>query len=58
MLYWKRRLQLGIFFIMYLCCMFFCMFSGSSHFSFPLFAFLSFLPFVEAGRKTVPAAEK
>lgn len=57
-LYWKRRLQLGIFFIMYLCCMFFCMFSGSSHFSFPLFAFLSFLPFVEAGRKTVPAAEK
>lgn len=47
-LYWKRRKQLGIFFIMYLCCMFFCMFSGSSHFSFPLFAFLSFLPFVEA----------
>ena len=28
-------------------CMFFIMFSGSSHFSFPLFAFLSFLPFVE-----------
>lgn len=46
-LYWKKRKQLGIFFIMYLCCMFFCMFSGSSHFSFPLFAFLSFLPFVE-----------
>lgn len=46
-LYWKKRQQLGIFFIMYLCCMFFCMFSGSSHFSFPLFAFLSFLPFVE-----------
>ena len=46
-LYWKKRLQFGIFFIMYLCCMFFCMFSGSSHFSFPLFAFLSFLPFVE-----------
>jgi len=46
-LYWKRRKELGIFFIMYLCCMFFCMFSGSSHFSFPLFAFLSFLPFVE-----------
>lgn len=46
-LYWKRRKELGIFFIMYLCCMFFCMFSGSSHFSFPLFAFLSFMPFVE-----------
>ncbi len=46
-LYWKKRQQLGIFFIMYLCCMFFSMFSGSSHFSFPLFAFLSFLPFVE-----------
>lgn len=46
-LYWKKRSDLGIFFIMYLCCMFFCMFSGSSHFSFPLFAFLSFLPFVE-----------
>lgn len=46
-LYWKKRQQLGIFFIMYLCCMFFCMFSGSSHFSFPLFAFLSFLPFWE-----------
>ena len=46
-LYWKRRKELGIFFIMYLCCMFFSMFSGSSHFSFPLFAFLSFVPFVE-----------
>ncbi len=46
-LYWKKRQKLGIFFIMYLCCMFFSMFSGSSHFSFPLFAFLSFLPFVE-----------
>lgn len=46
-LYWKRRKELGIFFIMYLCCMFFSMFSGSSHFSFPLFAFLSFLPFIE-----------
>ncbi|MBR2195072.1 MAG: hypothetical protein IJ911_05590 [Salinivirgaceae bacterium] len=46
-LYWKKRQRLGIFFIMYLCCMFFCMFSGSSHFSFPLFAFLSFLPFLE-----------
>ena len=46
-LFWKRRKELGIFFIMYLCCMFFCMFSGSSHFSFPLFAFLTFLPFVE-----------
>lgn len=45
-LYWKRRKELGIFFIMYLCCMFFSMFSGSSHFSFPLFAFLSFVPFV------------
>lgn len=49
-LYWKKRKQLGTFFIMYLCCMFFCMFSGSSHFSFPLFAFLSFLPFVEMGK--------
>ena len=46
-LFWKRRKELGIFFIMYLCCMFFCMFSGSSHFSFPLFEFLTFLPFVE-----------
>ncbi len=46
-LYWKKRSDLGIFFIMYLCCMFFCMFSGSSHFSFPLFVFLSLLPFVE-----------
>ncbi|MBP5667189.1 MAG: hypothetical protein J6X32_03480 [Salinivirgaceae bacterium] len=57
-LYWKKRQQLGIFFIMYLCCMFFSMFSGSSHFSFPLFAFLSFLPFVETGRKTVSVTEK
>lgn len=55
-LYWKKRQQLGIFFIMYLCCMFFCMFSGSSHFSFPLFAFLSFLPFVEY--KSEEKAEK
>lgn len=46
-LYWKQRKVLGIFFIMYLCCMFFSMFSGSSHFSFPLFAFLSFVPFIE-----------
>lgn len=45
--YWKKRQQLRLFFVMYLCCMFFCMFSGNSHFSFPLFAFLSFLPFVE-----------
>lgn len=50
-LYWKKRKTMGIFFIMYLCCMFFCMFSGSSHFSFPLFAFLSFLPFVEYGKQ-------
>ena len=55
-LYWKKRQQLGIFFIMYLCCMFFSMFSGSSHFSFPLFAFLSFLPFVEY--KSEEKAEK
>lgn len=46
-LYWKKRQQLGLLFIMYLCCMFFCMFSGNSHFSFPLFVFLSFMPFVE-----------
>lgn len=46
-LYWKKHKKMGIFFIMYFCCMFFSMFSGSSHFSFPLFAFLSFLPFVE-----------
>ncbi|MBR5166482.1 MAG: O-antigen ligase family protein [Salinivirgaceae bacterium] len=55
-LYWKRRKELGIFFIMYLCCMFFSMFSGSSHFSFPLFAFLSFLPFVEVKEKVEPNA--
>ncbi len=55
-LYWKRRKELSIFFIMYLCCMFFSMFSGSSHFSFPLFAFLSFLPFVEY--KSEVSAEK
>lgn len=55
-LYWKKRQQLGIFFIMYLCCMFFSMFSGSSHFSFPLFAFLSFLPFLEY--KSEEKAEK
>ena len=54
-LYWKKRQQLGIFFVMYLCCMFFCMFSGSSHFSFPLFAFLSFLPFVEYKKSEVKA---
>lgn len=52
-LYWKKKRTLGIFFIMYLCCMFFCMFSGSSHFSFPLFAFLSFLPFVENGNASL-----
>ena len=55
-LYWKRRKELGLFFIMYLCCMFFSMFSGSSHFSFPLFAFLSFLPFVEVKEKAEPYA--
>ncbi len=55
-LYWKKRRQMGIFFIMYLCCMFFSMFSGSSHFSFPLFAFLSFVPFVEY--KSEVSAEK
>ena len=51
--YWEKRHTLGMFFIMDLCCRFFCMFSGSSHFSFPLFAFLSFLPFVENGNASL-----
>lgn len=57
-LYWSRRADLGIFFVMYLCCMFFCMFSGSSHFSFPLFAFLSFLPFVEREKTSISGTQR
>lgn len=44
-LYWRQRKQIGLFMIIYLCCFFFSFFSGNSHFSFPLFVFLSFLPF-------------
>lgn len=55
LLYWNKRESLGIYLILYLCCMFFCMFSGSSHFSFPLFTFLSFLPFIANNKKTSDA---
>lgn len=44
-LYWNLRKQIGVFGVLYVCCMFFSFFSGNSHFSFPLFVFLSFLPF-------------
>lgn len=46
-LYWKSRKKICLCFILYLCCTFFCMFSGNSVFSFPLFAFLMFIPFFE-----------
>jgi hypothetical protein len=43
--YWKYREYHMIFFVMYLITFFFCMVSGNSHFSVPLFTFLSLIPF-------------
>jgi len=45
LLYWKQRKRLGIFLIIYLIMAFFSFFSGNSHFSVPIFTFLSILPF-------------
>ena len=44
--YWKYRKHHMVFFIMYLVTFFFAFFSGNSHFSIPIFAFLSFIPFM------------
>ncbi len=44
--YWKYRKKLYPVFFMYLFALVFSMFSGNSHFSVPLFAFLSFVPFI------------
>jgi hypothetical protein len=44
--YWKYRKYHMIFFLMYLVSFFFMMFSGNSHFSVPIFTFLSIIPFL------------
>lgn len=44
--YWKYRKHHMIFFLMYLVTFFFMMFSGNSHFSVPIFTFLSLIPFL------------
>jgi hypothetical protein len=44
--YWKYRKHHMVFFIMYLVTFFFMMFSGNSHFSVPIFTFLSLIPFL------------
>ena len=45
-LYWQFRRELGLVFSMYVLAFIFTMFSGNSHFSVPIFAFLSFIPFI------------
>jgi hypothetical protein len=44
--YWKYRKHHQVFLIMYLITFFFMMFSGNSHFSVPIFTFLSIIPFL------------
>lgn len=44
--YWKYRKHILVFFLMYLVTFSFCMFSGNSHFSVPIFTFLSLIPFL------------
>jgi hypothetical protein len=44
--YWKYRKYHMVFFMMYLVTFFFMMFSGNSHFSVPIFTFLSLVPFL------------
>ncbi|HAM99598.1 MAG TPA: hypothetical protein DCQ26_13395 [Marinilabiliales bacterium] len=44
--YWKYRKHHMVFFLMYLVTFFFMMFSGNSHFSVPIFTFLSLIPFL------------
>lgn len=44
--YWEYRKKLFPAFSIYIFTFIFIMFSGNSHFSFPLFAFLSFIPFI------------
>jgi len=44
--YWKYRKYHGIFFILYIVAFSFVFFSGNSHFSVPIFAILSFYPFL------------
>jgi len=44
--YWKYRKYHMVFFFMYLITFFFMMFSGNSHFSVPVFTFLSLIPFL------------
>jgi hypothetical protein len=45
-LFWKYRMELFPAFAIYFFVFFFTMFSGNSHFSVNLFAFLSFIPFI------------
>jgi hypothetical protein len=44
--YWKYRNHHLVFFLLYLVAFFFCMVSGNSHFSVPIFTFLSIIPFI------------
>lgn len=44
--YWKYRKHHMVFLLMYLVTFFFMMFSGNSHFSVPIFTFLSLIPFL------------
>ncbi len=44
--YWKYKKHIMVFFMMYLVTFFFMMFSGNSHFSVPIFTFLSLVPFI------------
>jgi hypothetical protein len=43
--YWQWRKDYSILFVLYLVVLFFMMVSGNSHFSVPIFTFLSFIPF-------------
>lgn len=45
--YWIKKKFLRDYLIMYLVCFYFLMFSGNSHFSVPLFIFLSLIPLIE-----------
>ncbi|MGD9994152.1 MAG: hypothetical protein AB7S69_12730 [Salinivirgaceae bacterium] len=50
--YFRDREKLSIFFILYLVAFLFAFFSGNSHFSIPVFAFLSVIPFLNFRKKT------
>lgn len=52
-IYWRYRNKLSEFLIMYIICFFFTFFSGNTHFSVPIFALLSLIPFLTRFPKKV-----